>query len=99
MPTNQKDIFLLDLSKRLDSIDLKLNNHMEHMAGDLSAMRTDIAWLKEYITKHVSSDSRESVTEIKTQTDVAWIKRFFWIATTGVVASLVADLMAFVFKK
>jgi hypothetical protein len=44
-----EDLYLESLkriSERLDAIDLKLNNHMTHIAGDISAMRTDIGWLK-----------------------------------------------------
>ncbi len=99
MPTDPKDFFTLDLSKRLESIDLKLNNHMEHMAYDLSAMKTDIAWMKDIFQRHFSSDKKEEMSDVKTQTDVAWMKKFFWIVAGTTISSFLVSVFELIFKR
>ena len=56
---------------------------------------TEIEEIKEHI-KTINDELgyvKNKMTEIKT--DVAWLKKFFWIIATASIASLIAQLMKF----
>lgn len=84
---------------RLDSIDKKLNNHMEHMALDIGVIRNDIKWICKLRSEN-KSDKTESNEDIKTHTDVAWLKKFFWLiigtAVSGIASVIVGIIMLFI---
>jgi hypothetical protein len=56
---------------------------------------TEIEEIKEHI-KTINDELgyvKNKMTEIKT--DVAWLKKFFWIVATASIASLIAQLIKF----
>jgi len=56
---------------------------------------TEVEEIKEHI-KIINDELgyvKNKMTEIKT--DVAWLKKFFWIIATASIASLIAQLMKF----
>lgn len=76
------------ISERLDSIDLKLNNHIIHISGDISAIRTDISWLK-----NGGKDGED-----KTQTaDIGWLTWAVRLMIGGVVANFIG-LIVLIYK-
>ena len=87
---------------RLDSIDKKLNNHMEHMATDIGVIKNDIKWVCKLREENKTTDKTESKEDVRTHTDVAWLKKFFWIvvgaAISGIASIIVGIIMLFVKK-
>ena len=61
-----------------DLNDIK-NNHIKHIQDDVQE-----------ITKVVSMIQNDSAV---VKTDVAWLKRFFWIIATASIGSLIAQLV------
>ena len=84
---------------RLDSIDKKLNNHMEHMSLDIGVIKNDIKWICDLRNEN-KSDKTESKEDIKTHNDVAWLKKFFWLiigtAVSGIASVIVGVIMLFI---
>jgi hypothetical protein len=75
------------LKQELREIKTKLDNHIAHIVGDISAIKTDIQWLKGTI-KNGNGNGKESKDDIKSQQDVDWLKRFFWLQV-GLVITLI----------
>lgn len=59
-------------------------NHLHSIEGDIKKM-----------TSCIHSMKRDSV-EVKT--DVAWLKRFFWIIATTSIGGLIAQILSLVFR-
>lgn len=59
-------------------------------------IRNDVRELRANDQKHeeASTSLQLSVTEMKT--DVAWLKRFFWIVATSSIGALVTGLLNFI---
>ena len=79
------------ISERLDAIDLKLenqadklSNHITHISMDISAMRTDISWLKN--GKKPDDDKTQNA-------DIKWLT---W-GLRLIIGTLVANALALIF--
>ncbi|MFA5153861.1 MAG: hypothetical protein WC554_15020 [Clostridia bacterium] len=104
------------INKRLDtieqcqkSIDTNLGNHVHTLEIGYAGMSKDMEWIKDGLAKLFNEDkkpkngenNKESKNDIRTQTDVDWLKRFFWLGiSTAItsVASLITILLHTVFK-
>ena len=75
------------ISERLDAIDLKLNNHMTHIVGDISAIKVSIDWLKELRVKPANGEDKTQNADIKWLT---WGLRL-------IIGTLVANALALIF--
>jgi len=83
-------------------------NHISHLEKDMGIIQTEISWLKEmkedfkilreYIFENRPQKNMESKDDIKTQQDVDWLKRFFWIIATTSIGGLVAGLLNLIIK-
>jgi hypothetical protein len=95
---------IIQIDKRLTNIESaqvdiskKLDNHVTHIAADMTGVRTDIEWIKRFVsTGEKPLDKTESKNDIKTQTDVDWLKRFFFIGISAVITSLASLVMMLV---
>lgn len=88
-----------------------LGNHVHTLEIGYAELNKDMSWVKDGLMKHfardekpvkTTDDGKESKEDIKTQTDVDWLKRFFWVGITTVVtslASLVITLLHAIFNK
>lgn len=89
--------------RRLDSIDKQLNNHMVHVAKDIGDIKKDIFWICKLREENKVSDKTESKEDVKTHTDVAWLKKFFWLVVgafvSGIASVIVGIIMLIVNKK
>lgn len=65
-----------------DDINEIKNNHIAHIQADMQEM-----------SRCLSSMKRDSVA---VKTDVAWLKRFFWVIATASISSLVAQIATFI---
>jgi hypothetical protein len=87
---------------RLDAIDKKLNNHIVHIATDITTIQNDIKWICLLRKEKGTPDITESKEDIKTHTDVAWLKKFFWLVVgtfvSGIASIIVGIIMLFIKK-
>lgn len=99
----EKKFCEIDLS--LKDIDKKLGNHIVHIAGDISSIRTDIDWLKKIgncFTDKKENGEAETKSDIKAANDIAWLKKLTWlIISTAIVAlsSLIISIIMFLLNK
>src|SRR3990167_3198168 len=83
----------------LDNINVKLHNHLEHNAFQMSGLAKDIEWMKSIMTQPNDKESKEEIKDgIKTQSDVEWLKKFFWVIATASVGGLIAGIMNLLLK-
>jgi hypothetical protein len=82
---------LLGIENEQREMNKTLNNHYNHLTSNYSTLVADVGWLKEFRTGGIKQEAlnlQESKDDIKTQQDVDWLKRFFWIGISAVVTSL-----------
>jgi hypothetical protein len=89
-----------DIYRRMNSIDKNLNNHVVQLTRDIGTIRTNLEWLDKLRQENLvkpANGGKESRRDIVAQTDVDWIKRFFWISVAAIVglgAALIELLMS-----
>lgn len=80
------------IDERFNSVEKDIkeikDNHLAHLGINLEGVMKDIEWLKQK-----KYDSQESKDDIKTQQDVDWLKRFFWVGVGAIISSFIS-LMA-----
>ena len=80
--------FNKNLNTRLDAIDLKLGNHIQHISTDIGKIQSDINWIT-----RVKKENNEMKPEDAVQnTNITWITKLIW-SFIGVVGTVVANLI------
>ncbi len=82
------------------NIDINLNNHIHTLDVNIASMSKEIEWIKDGLLKHFEREEKlkidkldvgkESKEDIKTQQDVDWLKRFFWMGISLAITSVVS---------
>jgi hypothetical protein len=85
------DIKLSPIDKRLDNIDTKLHNHLEHNAFQIGQIMIDISWLKTLIEKN--GKSGDSLKNIAQDANIDWLK---W-GVRLIVGQMIISAIAVVF--
>lgn len=76
-------------TKHLDNVNVKLHNHIEHFAFQLSGVQKDIEWIKS------GSISRE---DTKQDTNIDWLQWFIRALITAGISAMVAIITALLLK-
>lgn len=80
--------FQRNLNTRLDAIDLKLGNHVNHISSDIGKIQSDINWII-----RVKKENTEMKPEDAVQNNnIDWITKLIW-SFIGVVGAVIANLI------
>ena len=81
------------IEKILDNINLKLDNHITHIASDIGGIKTAIEFLQKKQEERRDIVKEESKDDIKTQTDVDWLKRVFWAFALPAIGAFILGII------
>lgn len=85
---------LKPIHQRLDNIDTKLHNHLEHTAMNIGGINRDIAWLKEVAEKRViapqPNGNGEKVVNAQQGANIEWLTWGFRLIVGALIANMVA---------
>lgn len=84
------------ISDRLDAIDLKLenqaeklNNHIVHIAGDISAIKVDLGWIKVGGAKSNAVEKADSLQNVAQGESIGWLTWAVRLMIGGIVANFI----------
>jgi hypothetical protein len=83
---------LKPIHARLDNIDTKLHNHLEHTAMNIGGINKDIAWLKDLLQKP-KDNGREDVENAGQEANIEWLKWGFRL----IVGTLIINIIGVAF--
>lgn len=95
---NNIDRRLIAIESDQKEMNKTLTNHFMHLSADYQQLVTDVKWLKEFRAENLRPTYDTNGAEIKTQTDVDWLKRFFWIAAATTITSLISSVLTVIYK-
>lgn len=86
---------LVPVYKRLDNIDTKLHNHLEHTAMNIGQINSDIAWLKSFAEKGFGQQKNGNGDKINAgqEVNIEWLKWGFRL----IVGTLIVNIIGIVF--
>lgn len=79
---------LKPVNLRLDNIDLKLHNHLEHNALQVGGIMADIRWLKEFTEKKIGGPNDTGVNASQT-TNIEWLKWGFRLIVSTLIVNII----------
>jgi hypothetical protein len=82
------------VEKRLDSIDVKLHNHLEHYAYQMGGMTKDVSWLKKFAEERKEYIEKNSGGVNEGQNvNIEWLRWGFRL----IVGTLMVNILGIVF--
>jgi hypothetical protein len=76
-----------------------VNNNIKDMKDENIDIKNDIKDIKENHLAHVQKDMNDiKLTQTVMKTDLAWLKKFFWLVATASVGSLIASILNLALK-
>ena len=94
MASDQKDFeYLKEAINRIEESQKKAEtNHWVHVQASTTALEKSYKELNEAIQGLITTSTSQA-------SDMAWLKKFFWLVATGSVGSLVAAVLQLVLRK
>ena len=79
---------------RLDNIDTKLHNHLEHTAMNIGGIHKDISWLKEFAMKSFNQkNGNGEKINVGQEVNIEWLKWGFRL----IIATLIVNVIGFIY--
>lgn len=81
---------LKPIEKRLECIDVKLHNHLEHNAFQIGGIMKDLSWLRQITEKPKEGNGEMNASQ---SADIEWLK---WLSKL-IVGTLIVNILGIVF--
>lgn len=85
---------LKEINRNMDNVNVKLGNHIEHFAYQFTEVKTDVGWLKDFITNKIIGQKSDTTTKPEDQKqNVDWLT---W-AVRLIIGTLIVNVIGLIF--